>query len=133
MRNILAGTFLLVLLTGCNTPEKLLCRNWRLVDVEFNENEYQLTAEQKPQMIQQLRDSCLFVFNKNHTYSFKLPQRIETGVWEFSRKKDTIYTRMEHGGSTSKINVLSKIALDVDSYTGNAGKIHYVLAPLETK
>ncbi len=133
MSKTLVGIFFFMFLSGCNTPEKLLCRNWRLVDVEFNENEYQLTLEQKPQMIQQLRDSCLFVFNKNHTYSFKLPQRIETGVWELSRKKDTIYTRMEHGGSASKINVLSKIALDVDSYTGNAGKIHYVLAPVELK
>lgn len=133
MSKTLVGIFFFMFLSGCNTPEKLLCRNWRLVDVEFNENEYQLTLEQKPQMIQQLRDSCLFVFNKNHTYSFKLPQRIETGIWELSRKKDTIYTRMEHGGSASKINVLSKIALDVDSYTGNAGKIHYVLAPVELK
>lgn len=133
MSKTLVGIFFFMFLSGCNTPEKLLCRNWRLVDVEFNENEYQLTLEQKPQMIQQLRDSCLFVFNKNHTYSFKLLQRIETGVWEFSRKKDTIYTRMEHGGSAAKVNVLSKIALDVDSYTGNASKVHYMLAPVETK
>ena len=131
MKRVMAVLALVTLvLQACNTPEKLLVRQWKLIDVEFNEKEYNITLADKPEMVKQLRDSCLFVFYKDHTYSFKLPQRTEVGTWEFSRSKDTIFTKTEHGGAASKVNVLSKIALDVDSYAGNASKIHYVLAPV---
>ena len=67
--------FLLMLsITSCNSSEKLLCRNWRLVDVQLDEATINLTKEQKPKMLQQLRDSCRFTFNKDHTYNIKLPQ-----------------------------------------------------------
>ncbi|HLP21878.1 MAG TPA: hypothetical protein VK174_16305 [Chitinophagales bacterium] len=124
---------LVVFVASCNTPEKLLCRSWRLVDVEFNEHDVNLSTADKPEMVKQLRDSCLFVFNKDHTYSMKLPQRTETGVWNFSSKKDTIYSQTEHSGTASKINVLSKIALDVESYSKDGVKMRFVLAPVENK
>lgn len=131
MKQVLVALVLITLVfQACNTPEKLLVRQWKLVDVEFNEKEYNITLAEKPEMVKQLRDSCLFVFYKDHTYSFKLPQRTEVGTWEFSRGKDTIFTKTEHGGAASKVNVLSKIALDVNSHAGNASMIHYVLAPV---
>jgi hypothetical protein len=120
----------LVLFGGCNTPEKLLCRSWRLVDVEFDESTVNLSKEEKPLLIQQLRDSCLFTFNKNHTYSLKLPQRMEYGSWSFNKDHDTLYAQNDHTGTASKINVLSKIALDVDAYSRDGTHAKYVLAPV---
>lgn len=121
----------LLSVSSCNTQEKLLCRTWKLVDVEFDEATVNITKEQKPKMIQQLRDSCLFVFSKDHSYSLKLPQQIETGVWNFSKQRDTLYTQNDHTGSAAKINVLSKIALDVDAYARDGTHMKFVLAPVQ--
>jgi hypothetical protein len=116
---------------GCHTQEKLLCRTWKLVDAEFDEATVNLTKKEKPLMIQQLRDSCLFVFNKDHTYMLKLPQRIEKGVWNFSKHGETLYTQNDHTGTMSKINVLSEIALDVDAYSRDGTHTKFVLAPVK--
>ena len=123
----------LLFAVSCKTHEKLLCRTWKLVDADFDEASANLTKIEKPLMIQQLRDSCLFIFNKDHTYSMKLPQRIETGKWSFSKNYDTLYSQNDHTGAASKINVLSKIALDVDVYGRDGTRMKFSLAPVETK
>ena len=118
-----------VFCSSCNTPEKLLCRTWRLVDAEFDEYAFNLTAEQKPTMIKQLRDSCVFTFNKNHTYQLKLTQNTETGTWNFNAHHDTLYTQNEHTGAACKINVLSKIAFDADIFARDGSRMKFILAP----
>jgi len=125
------GILILLIVSGCNSPKKLLCRQWRLVDAEFDETSVNLTKEQKPLMIKQLRDSCLFTFYKDHSYTSKLPQQTETGRWNFSRKCDTLYTQNDHTGAFSKINVLSKIALDLDVQSKDGVKMKFVLAPVQ--
>lgn len=127
------AVLLLLLIAGCNTPKKILCRTWKLTDVEFDEKAVDLTAEQKPLLIQQLKDSCLFVFNKDHTYRLKLPQNNEAGTWSFSKKKDTIFTQNNHVGAINKINVLSKTLLDVNTYSKDGVNSRFILAPSERK
>ena len=125
----LSSIVFFLFLSSCNTPEKLLCRTWRLVDAEFDESSFNLTAEQKPKMIQQLRDSCVFTFNKKHTYQLKLPQNNETGVWNFSAHHDTLFTQNDHTGAYSKINVLSKIAFDIDIHARDGSNMKFILTP----
>lgn len=82
-------------------------------------------------MVQQLRDSCLFIFYKDHTYFSKLPQQTETGVWNFSKNRDTLYTQNNHTGAAAKINVLSEIALDIDAYVRDGTHMKFVLVPVQ--
>lgn len=130
MKNLLL-IIALFSLAACNTPEKLLCRSWRLSDVDFDAATVNLTAEEKPLMVQQLRDSCLFTFNKDNSYLLKLPQNTETGEWRFSSKHDTLFTANEHTGAVSKINVLNKMTLDIDVYSRDGMHMKFILAPLK--
>ena len=134
MKNVtqLMFAFLLMLLIGsCNSSEKLLCHSWRLVDVQLDEATVNLTKEQKPKMLQQLRDSCRFTFNKDHTYNIKLPQKNEVGVWSFSKNHDTIYSQNDHTGSFSKINVLSETTLDIDVRSRDGSHYKFILTPVQ--
>lgn len=125
-KGILAGC-LLVAMAACNTPEKMLCRKWTLTDVDFNEKELGYTAEQKPEMVKQMRDSCLFNFKKDHTYSARLIAGTDTGRWRFSKNGDTLYTQTGLVSSFSKINTLNKNTLDIMAYPGNSSPIKLVL------
>ncbi len=131
--SFLLAAVLILLVASCNTTEKLLCRTWRVVDVDFDEASVDVSKLDKPQLVQQFKDSCVFSLSKEHTYSIKLPQRTETGVWSLSKSKDTIFSQNEHAGTVSKINVLSDIALDIDAYSSDGVRMKFVFAPVTTK
>lgn len=102
-----------------------------MADVDFDAATVNITAEEKPLMVQQLRDSCLFTFNKDHTYMLKLPQNMETGEWRFSKKHDTLFTANEHTGAISKINLLTKEALDIDVHSRDGLHMKFLLSPVK--
>ena len=129
--NLTIVSLFAMFVSSCNSSEKLLCRSWRLVDAEFDEASVNVSKEQKPLMIKQLKDSCLFTFNKDHSYITKLPQRIEKGTWSFNKKCDTLFTQNDHTGSSSKINVLSTVALDMDIHSKDGVNLKFVLAPVQ--
>ena len=129
--NLAIVLLFVMFVSSCNSSEKLLCRTWRLVDIEFDESSVNISKEQKPDMIKLLKDSCLFTFNKDHSYISKLPQKFENGTWRFSKKCDTLFTQNDHTGSSSKINVLSAIALDMDIHSKDGVNMKFVLAPVQ--
>jgi hypothetical protein len=126
-RGLLFGS-LLILLAGCNPTEKLLIRTWKLQDVDFNVADFNLTPAEKPLMVQQMRDSCLFDFKKDHTYSARLTGITDTGTWKLNKAGDSIYTKVGLRLTAAKIKVLNENRFEVDVPSGN-NAIKFVLVP----
>lgn len=117
-------------IASCNTPEKLLCRSWRPSYVDFDETKLYYDPAMKADIVAQLKDTLLFVFNKDHTYSVRMPDRLERGTWRFSAKHDTIYTNNENSGAYSKVNSLTKEFLNVETHDKNGMEMKFILKPV---
>jgi hypothetical protein len=120
-------------IASCNTPEKLLCRTWQPTFVDFDETKLYYDPGMKADIVAQLKDTLLFVFNKDHTYSVRMPDRMERGTWRFSPKYDTIYTNYENSGAFSKVNSLTKEFLNVETYDKNGMEMKFILKPVTVK
>ena len=118
-------------LASCNTPEKMLCRTWRVIDVDFDAQAMNVSLQDKPLIVRNLKDSTMIVFRTNHTYTATFPQKHEQGLWNFNAHKDSLYTRNSDAGAACKINVLSKIALDLDINGSDGSKFKFVMAPVQ--
>lgn len=120
----------LLCMASCNTPEKLLCRSWRPTYVDFDEAKLYYDPAIKADIVAQLKDTLLFVFNKDHTYSVRMPDRVERGTWRFSAKHDTIFTNNENSGAYSKVNSLTKEFLNVETHDKNGMEMKFILKPV---
>ncbi len=134
MRNTYLLSILLLLTFGsCNTPEKLLCRTWHPIDIDFDETKLYYDRSMKGEIIQQLKDTMLLTFNKDHTYRLQLPDRAERGTWRFNAAKDTLYTNYENGGGMTKINSLTKEFLNVETHDKNEMGMKFIFQPKKSK
>ena len=122
-----------MLLWSCNTPEKLLCKSWQPTFVDFNEAQLYYDQGMKADIIAQLKDTLLFTFNKDHTYSVRMPDRIERGTWRFSANHDTLFTNNENSGAYSKVNSLTKEFLNVETFDKNGLEMKFILKPVTPK
>lgn len=129
---LVIAVFVALFLGACNTPEKLLCRTWKPSDIDFDETKLYYDRGMKNDIIAQLKDTMLFTFNKDHTYSLRLPDRTEQGTWRFSARHDTLFTNYEHGGSSSKINSLTKEFLNAESVDANGISMKFILVPVNS-
>lgn len=120
-------------IASCNTPEKFLCRTWQPTFVDFDETKLYYDPAMKTEIVAQLKDTLLFVFNKDHTYSVRMPDRTERGTWRFSPKCDTIYTNYENSGAFSKVNSLTKEFLNVETFDKNGMEMKFILKPVTAK
>lgn len=124
---------LVVFFGACNTPEKLLSRTWKASDIDFDETKLYYDLTMKRQLVSELKDTMLFVFNKDHTYKLQLPDRVELGTWRFNAGKDTLFTNNENGGAASKINSLTKEFLNIESVDRNGMHMKFILVPVNSK
>jgi hypothetical protein len=131
MNKIIAVLVLVVALSGCNSSEKLLCHSWKLADIEFDESAFNLTKDQKPAMVKQLRDSCLFNLKKDHTYWARLTETTDTGTWQFNAAKDTLYTKVNGRTTASKVNTLTATNLNLFATDQSGTVIKFYLVPVK--
>lgn len=134
MRSTYLFSFILLLmLASCSTPEKLLCRTWRPTDIDFDETQLSYDPSMKGEIIQQLKDTLVLTFHKDHTYRLQLPDRAERGTWRFNDTNDTLYTNNENSGGLTKINSLTKEFLNVESHDKNGMDMKFIFQPVKTK
>lgn len=121
----------LVAFAGCNTPEKLLCRQpWKIVDADFDVKQIADPA-QKPIIIQQMKDSMQFTFyKKDHVYSLRMSQHTEKGKWKYDKASNSIITQSEHSGARSVVKSLTRDFLNVEINDKNGMKMTLLCAPI---
>lgn len=108
-----------LLISACNTTEKLLCRQWEVTDVSFDpQNTLSHSPEEKANMTRQIIDTGLITVNKNKTYTFRMPDRTINGKWEL-KDKSTFITTTESATTVTTIKKLDKNILIVKSNENN--------------
>ncbi len=116
-------------LAACKvSQEQLLCKTWRVAEVDFSEK---LVSEpwQKPLIIQQLKDSMIVVFGKDKSYKLHRPGGNEEGSWELNKKTNTLYVRTQHSGSTNTISTLSEDKMEVNVKDKSGMELQLTLTP----
>jgi hypothetical protein len=129
LKTVFVAALAALLLSACNTTEKLLCRSWKVADVSFDpQNTLNLTPEKKAMMINQLKDTTVISIRKDKTYTFRLPEKTISGTWKLEDK--TIVTTTDMTVSKSLIKRLDKAALIIESNDNNI-PITYILTPVQ--
>lgn len=118
LKTVFVAVFAVLLLSACNTTEKLLCRSWKVADVTFDpQNTLNLTPEKKAIMINQLKDTTVISIRRDKTYTFRLPEKTISGTWKL--EDNTIVTTTDMTVSKSVIRKLDKTTLIIESGDNN--------------
>lgn len=117
---------------SCNTPKKMLCRTWDVVQMDFDASRLSLAAGMKERLIKQYEDSARFAFTKEGIYTVIVPEMRDTGTWELSKKGDSLYAKAPLYGMVAKIKALTKDSLNLDSKTTEGISINFVCKPVVT-
>jgi len=116
-------------LAACKvSQETLLCKTWRVAEVDFSDK---LVAEawQKPLIVQQLKDSMVVVFGKDKSYKLYRPGNNEDGTWELNKKTNTLYVRTQHSGSENIIHSLTADKMEVTVKDKGGVEMQLTLTP----
>lgn len=119
----------LLSLAACKvSQEQLLCKTWRVSEVDFSDK---LVSEawQKPLIIQQLKDSMIVVFGKDKSYKLYRPGGNEEGSWELNKKTNTLYVRTQHSVSTNMISTLTEEKMEVNVKDKSGMEMQLTLTP----
>jgi hypothetical protein len=100
---------LILMLASCNSTQKLLCKTWKVDDVDFGNGGKVGGAIQK-QIKQQLTTFKLS-FKKDGTYIIDRVDSSVVGKWSFSDDKKMVHTKSSIGNTDEKLLVLSKTKL----------------------
>ena len=109
---------LLFALASCSSPAKLLCRTWKIDDVQFKDSLNTLTQSQKDLVSKSLKSDLLFTFKSDSTYLVRNSGNTTTSKWWFTgnKKVNTLYTQGDDGKIVkSKINKVTKTYLQFES------------------
>lgn len=130
MQRLFVIGLLLLAVSACNTPEKLLCSHpWKVVDADFDVKQI-ADPTQKPIIIQQMKDSMQFTFvKKDHIYSVRMSQHTESGKWKYDKATNSIITQTEHSGARSNIKSLTKDFLSVEVHDKNGMEMTLLCQP----
>ena len=109
---------LLFALASCSSPTKLLCRTWKIDDVQFKDSLNTLTQSQKDLVSKSLKSDLLFTFKVDSTYLVRNAGNTTTSKWWFTgnKKVNTLYTQGDDGKIVkSKIYKVTKTYLQFES------------------
>ncbi len=128
LKSFFCGVFIL-LLSGCSTPEKLICRTWKVDKVDFNAPKSEFEAKIQ-QSIKQMVPDLRFTFKHDSTYVGGKEGTPTTGRWWFINKKKAIVMTSEEQQTNGKIITLNKTSLVIDNTGPQGNEIKFVLSPV---
>ncbi|MFN8288158.1 MAG: hypothetical protein U0V74_15495 [Chitinophagales bacterium] len=106
MRLLIAAACSLLVLYSCNTPAKLLCRNWQVNDVKFTPTGV-LNQAEREQLHYKLTREFRFQFRKDSTYVTIQNYDSLPGKWWLSADKKQIVTVTNTDTTTAQIITLN--------------------------
>ncbi|MDB5282267.1 MAG: hypothetical protein JWO06_1342, partial [Bacteroidota bacterium] len=96
----------LFLLSSSNSPEKLICKTWKVEKITFDEKPGLFTAEQRQGIADQLIKNATFSFQKNGTYTVTTNDINTSGSWFFVPGKKGFHTESDGIKADFKIQQL---------------------------
>ena len=118
-------------LSGCTSPEKLLCRTWKVDSVDFNQPKSEFEAKIQ-KSVKDMIPELVFSFRRDSTYTGGKKDEPLTGKWWFTDKKKGLVLTNAQQQTNGKIITLSKSKLVMDN-TGPLGNdIKFTLSPVTT-
>lgn len=127
-----ASAAILVGISSCSSPQKLLCNTWKVKGVQFD------SASGYNKQLQEAFTREIvkvkFVFNADSTYYVKTNTDSVAGTWLFNKADMTFTTNTAKTGSAlAKIVKLSKTSLIYSTRDSGSGEITFNCIPLTKK
>ena len=108
MKNTLA-IVLIFFIAGCNTPEKLLSMEWKIVDIQFKQTNNSLTQQQQNTIADKMKNKYNFYFLKDSVFLVIQNTNDTTiGKWYLSADKKKLTSITREATSESTILTLNK-------------------------
>ncbi|HLP21879.1 MAG TPA: hypothetical protein VK174_16310 [Chitinophagales bacterium] len=123
----LSFLFVLCWLASCTSPQKMLCRTWKVDEVYFGENNSGMAPAMQEAIANSLKSTVTFTFMPDSSYKIVSKGEVTTSKWWFSKDKKTIFA-VDPSGQTveSKIEGLKARYFKIN-FPANNGRPGYVL------
>lgn len=99
---------LLVFISGCSNPTKLLCSEWKVYDVKFNVRSTNLTTTEQRKILYQLINEFQFQFMRDSVYRVIKGYDTTLGTWNLNAKLKQLNTTIYGQTTQSDIITLNK-------------------------
>ena len=104
------------LVAGCTSPQKLLQQTWKIDDIVFIDSLNTFTADQKKNMLTELRSSFSIHFLADSIYTATNQNKTLEGRWWVDKRRKILYTKNHKDGLVvSKIYELDKTHLKFET------------------
>ena len=81
-------------LYSCSSTPKLLCHTWKVRSIDFTLVGREIDSTVKAGMVQQLKDSMVVIFYKNHTNKVTgIPEEVEEGTWKMDANPHIVHLK----------------------------------------
>ena len=125
--------FSLLSLAACNSPEKLICRTWKIEKADFDEAHSSLSADQRKSVSEQLTHSTLFTFKKDSAYVVLTKEGETAGKWKFTADKKGFHSETGAVKVDMAIIQLDKKKLVFEGVAVMADKVRFTCVPATNK
>ncbi|HRG89431.1 MAG TPA: hypothetical protein PLW44_10455 [Chitinophagales bacterium] len=95
------------LLSSCTSTEKLLCRTWRVDDVQFLPSATPMNDKMNELLAENMKTKLTFTFQADSVYKVNNNGKETTSKWWFAKDKKSFYAIVPNGSTVeSKIESL---------------------------
>jgi|ERR1043165_4434122 hypothetical protein len=124
MKRILISCFAIALLASCATTEKMLMRQWKVVDVQIVDSLGSLTPTQLEALTRTMKQDLVFNVGPDSAYHVAIGKNTVAGKWWLSPDKKTFYTTDGKEVVPGKMISLSKTGFEYEMDATGGLKIH---------
>jgi hypothetical protein len=107
MKYFFFASVIIILLAGCTSPDKLICRTWKVDELNFPPAKNDFDAKIQQSVKEQLH-SIRFTFNADSTYQGGGKEGLNSGRWWFTDNKKAIIMLTGKINNHATILTLSK-------------------------
>jgi hypothetical protein len=95
------------LLSSCTSTEKLLCRTWKVDDVQFLQSATPMNDKMNEALAENMKNRLTFTFQADSVYKVNNNGKETTSKWWFSKDKRSFFAIVPNGNTVeSKIESL---------------------------
>jgi hypothetical protein len=127
--NLLLPSMLLILLAGCTSPEKLICRNWKVDDISFGppQNDFEAKIQQT---LKEEVPKLGFAFKSDSAYTATSKDGVGKGRWWLIDNKKGV--AMIADGYQTNSNIL-KLTKTKFIFRNKDHQVKFVCSPIQEK
>jgi len=125
---------LLFLMASCSSPVKMMCRTWKINDVQFLDSLNTFTPAQKEMLTKSLKTNITFTFFPDSSYQVTSSGEVHNSKWWFTAGKNGFYTITPEGKTIEgRILELKKNYLRFESAGEENQNFRFTCSPVISK